>query len=312
LSTPEKELARRIRELRRRHFGPRGKAEFARRLGVAPEEYDRFETHRLPPGELMVRMCELTGEDLQWLLTGVSSRGTVVISGARSRHQDLISRIAQALDSRPQLAAPLEAFFDLLLRGEDARREAALELPAPASGDLIPLFARDEWPDELPDPDGPGGGRWLALCPSVATLAPVERSVALLTEPAMDYQPSKLRSVTLLSLSDAGGAARRFVQSTALAGCFPAAFGVVLDDGVMEPMFAAGDALLVATGAAPQVGQPALCKFADRVDDRCRIWLGEDEEHIQLGRVSDGLNEQLPRAQLRWSLEVLYRVAPAA
>ena len=121
-----------------------------------------------------------------------------------------------------------------------------------------------------------------------------------------------LRNITLLRLPDSGGAAQRFVQSPELARCFPSAFGVVLDDDAMEPMFAAGDALLVATGAEPQVGRPALCKFADQADDRCRIWLGEEGEHIQLGRVSDGVSEQMPRAQLRWALEVLYRVAPAA
>jgi hypothetical protein len=62
----------------------------------------------------------------------------------------------------------------------------------------------------------------------------------------------------------------------------------------------------------PAVGRPALCKFTDRADDRCRIWLGQDEEYVHLGRVSDGRHEQMPRAQLRWSLEVLYRVARAA
>ena len=312
MSTPEKELARRIRELRRRHFGPRGKDEFARRLGVARQDYDRFEAGKLPPGELMVRMCELTGEDLQWLLTGVSSRGTVVISGARNRHQDLITRIAQALDARPRLATSLEAFLDLLLRGADARREAAPELPTPTIGDLIPLFAPGEWPDQLPDPDDPGGGRMLVPFSSSETLALAERSAALLAEPAMDYDPGTLRNVTLLSLPDAGGPARRFLQSCELARCFQGAFGVVLGDDAMEPMFAAGDALLVAAGAEPQVGRPALCKFADHTDDRCRIWLGADEDYVQLGRVSDGLDEQMSRAQLRWSLEVLYRVAPAA
>lgn len=312
MSTPEKELAQRIRELRRRHFGPRGKREFARRLGVAREEYDRFEAGRLPPGELMVRMCELTGEDLQWLLTGVSSRGTVVISGARNRHQDLITRIAQALDARPKLATPLEAFFELLLRGEDGRRETTPELPPPAAEDLIPLLARDEWPDELPDPDGPGGGRMLAPLPSSELLAPAERRPALLAEPAMDYGPDTLRNATLLSVPDATGAPRRFVQSRELTRCFPAAFGVVLDDDTMAPMFVAGDALLTAAGAEPRVGRPALCKFADRAHDRCRIWLGADDQHIQLGRVVDGQHEQVPREQLRWSLEVLYRVAPAA
>lgn len=313
MSTPEKALAERIKELRRRHFGPRGKPEFARRLGLSLEEYEGFEAGKLPPGEVMVRMCEVTGEDLQWLLTGVAARGTVLISGARSRHQNLLTRVARALDTRPGLAGPLEAFLDLLVRGESVRQAGTPSLPIPAPDELIPLFGREEWPEELPDPDGPGGGEVLApfFLPE-ELLAVTERAAASLTEPAMEYDGSALRDVALLAVPDASGRARRFVQSREVAHCFPAVFGVLLDDETMEPMFVRGDALLVTVGARPRIGQPALCKFVDRAEDRCRVWLGEDEEHVYLGRVSDGQHEQMSRAQLRWSLEVLYRVAQAA
>jgi len=113
MGSAEKALTERIRQLRRRHFGAGGKAEFARRLDLPLEEYERFERGRLPPGDVMLRMCELTGEDLQWLLTGVAARGTVVISGTRGRHQDFLTRLARLLDEKPTLAAPLEAFVEL-------------------------------------------------------------------------------------------------------------------------------------------------------------------------------------------------------
>jgi hypothetical protein len=312
VSSPEKALAKRIRELRRRHFGPRGKGEFARKLGLALEDYERFEGGKLPPGELMVRMCELTGEDLQWLLTGVPARGTVLISGARSRHQNLLTRVAQAVDAQPKLAAPLEAFLDLLLRVETTREKATPALPGPAPADLIPVFGRNEWPDELPDAGQPGSGHPLAPVVPQEALTVAERAPGGLTEPAMEYDHADLRDVVLLALPAENGPTRRFVQSREVARCFPQAFGVILDDKTMEPMFAAGDLLLAAIGVKARIGRPALCKFADRADDRCRVWLGEDEQHVHLGRVSDGQHEQMPRVQLRWSLEVLYRVAQAA
>jgi len=311
VSTPEKALAKRIRELRRRHFGARGKGEFARQLGLPVEEYERFERGMVPPGELMVRMCESTGEDLQWLLTGVAARGTVVISGARNRHQNLLTRIAQALDGRPELAAPLEAFVDLLLSGEQARKSAVRRLPAPQADELIPLFEAGCWPDELPDPDGPGGVFSLAVTPAEHALASCERAPARLAEPAAEYDEAQTRPVSLVVVGDAGDAPRRFVHSGELSRCFPGAFGLLLGNDEMSPMFAAGDAVLVSSGAVPAVGRPAVCKLADG-DDRCRIWLGEDGDRVQLGRVSDGSREELPRERLRWALEVLYRVAPAA
>ena len=313
MSTPEKALAKRIRDLRRRHFGPRGKGQFARVLGVPLETYERFERCSLPPGDIMVRMCEATGEDLQWLLTGVAGRGTVVISGARGRHQSFLTQVARALDDRPELAAPMEAFLDLLLRGEDAKRGDKPRLPTLTPEALIPLVGRNEWPDELPDPDGPGGGHWLAPPTSAELLKVADRMPAGLCEPGLTYDPAAVRAVTLLSVPRGDAApGHLYVQGREIAQCFPGMFGVVLDDNTMEPMFTAGDAVLVAAGAEQRLGRPALCKFDDRANDRCRIWLGEDEQHIYLGRVSDGRDERMPRDQLRWSREVLYRVARAA
>lgn len=150
MSSPEQALARRIRELRRRHFGPQGKELFATRLGLSLEEYGRFEQGVVPPGEVMVRMCEATGEDLQWLLTGVAARRTMVIAGTRGRHQDLLARLARLLDERPQLAAPVEAFVDLLTQGEPAHAEEAPALPGPSHQHLVPILEPQELPRTLP------------------------------------------------------------------------------------------------------------------------------------------------------------------
>ena len=87
------------------------------------------------------------------------------------------------------------------------------------------------------------------------------------------------------------------------------AFGVRLADDTMKPMFLNGDAVLVAVGAEPQIGRPALCKLANERGARCRIWLGQDETHVHLGRLTDGEQEDVARQTLAWSLEVLYRLA---
>jgi len=312
VSDAQQALAQRIRELRRRHFGPRGKQAFAQKLGVRLTEYERYERGTVPPGHVLVRMCELTGEDLQWLLTGVTARGTVVISGARHRHRDLLARIARALDAHPTLATPLEAFLDLLLRSAATRQETAPGLPVPVTGELIPVFDRGHWPERLPVPDAQGGSGPLVPVVPPGSLDAAERTAMTLVEPALDYGAADSRTVTLLTLPDAGGLPRRFVQSRELACCFPLAFGVTMDDDAMAPMFAVGDIVLTTVGAEPQLGRPALCKFADQGHDRCRIWLGQDDRYVHLGRASDGQHEELPRAQFRWALEALYRVARAA
>lgn len=302
---PERALTERIKELRRRHFGPQGRAAFARRLGLALEEYTRFERGVIPPGDVLVRICEVTGEDLQWLLTGVAGRGTVVISGTRGRHQGLLARLARLLDERPECAAPIEAFVDLLVHGAAVRADAAAALAPPTSSPLIPLFEPERVPRAL---DGGRAGLVLPehLPPSIET----ERCT--FAEPAMSYTPEHLRPVDVLTVELPGGERRRFISAEGISRFFPRAFGVRLADDLMRPMFAAGDVAVVATDAPAKVGRPALCLIHEEPTVRCRIWLGTEDDAAHLGRLADGACEDVPRVSVQWSLEVLFRLTRAA
>ncbi|MGE0479101.1 MAG: helix-turn-helix domain-containing protein [Phycisphaerae bacterium] len=309
MSGAEHSLCERIRELRRRHFGARGRDELARRLNVPLDTYARYERDTIPPGAVLVQMCELTGEDLQWLLTGVASRGAVVISGARRRHQDLLARLAQLLDTRPALATPIEAFLDLLQRPSIATDAHALAEPAPRG--LIPVFELDELGDSLPDDDGPRGGLWR---PPAGVLALAAPSSACLSEPVVSVDADadgEPRRVSLVRGGEPGARERLYVDDDELRRSFPRVFGARLADAEMSPMFAPGDVLLVARDAAAQVGRPALFKPAGAAA-RCRLWLGAGAHGMELGRVGDGAREQLASDSITWALEVLFRVAPAA
>ncbi len=311
MNSPEQALCKRIQELRRRHFGRQGKAAFAQRLGLTVEQYTRFERGTVPPGDVMVRICEATGEDLQWLLTGVAARGTVVISGTRGRHQDLLARLARLLDDRPETAPPVEAFVDLLARGARARAEPALELPRVKPTHLIPIFELDDLPRELPGSDsGPEG--FFELAPIANAALERDVSAAVLAEPAMEYTAETEHSTELVVARGPDGRARDCLLSEELARCFPHAFGVRIPDDAMAPMFVTGDVALVVSGGAPRIGRPALCRLADGPAACCRIWLGENEGTVQLGRVGDGETEEITRDRLLWSLEVLFRVRRAA
>lgn len=301
------ELGRRVRELRRRHFGPRGKEEFARRLGLAAKDVERFEHGAIPAGDVLIRMCEITGEDLQWLLAGVVSRSTVVISNARPRHTELLSRLATALDGAPNLAAPIEAFLDLLVRGEEVRKSAGNEIPRLAPGGLIPVFEAADAPFQLP---GSGSDQPLLPHPSGET-AVRERVAVMRTAPAVDYRRSSRASGELLRIDDAGGGQRWWLQDAHLSVRSPAMFGVRIAEDAMRPMFESGDVLVVAPTDRPRAGRPALCCLRDKPPLRCRVWLGEGAGHADLGRLDDGSRERVAMTDICWALEVLFRVVAA-
>ena len=66
----EKAIINRIINLRTQHFGVRGKSNFARELGISPSTYNYYEDNRVPPLETLLKMCDVTGVDIYWLLMG--------------------------------------------------------------------------------------------------------------------------------------------------------------------------------------------------------------------------------------------------
>ncbi len=312
MATAEKELSKRIADIRRRHYGARGKGAFAAQLGVSAEEYARYERGAVPSGEVLVRICELTGEDLQWLLTGVAARGTVVIAGTRGRHQELLARLARLLDERPELARPLESFVRLLVDGSDLEPAAKQRLENSDHAALIPIYAATE-PVKLEDADAadgePDGGH--PLLPTEIASLRVAAEVRIM-EPDPQGTERNARAVELVEIQERSGTSRLCVRDELVTAHFPQAFALRVNDDTMAPMIATGDAVVVSPTVDPELGEPAVCIDARTRGSRCRIWLGSDADRIRLGRCSDGCVEEVAPADVLHSFAVLFRVCLAA
>ena len=107
---PANEICRRVAELRLKAAGPRGKSTFAKQLGISPSTYDYYEGSRTPPAEMLVRIAEVAGADLHWLLTGEPGAAAL---GAEDH--PVLRRAAKLLADCPDAAGPLGAFADLLI-----------------------------------------------------------------------------------------------------------------------------------------------------------------------------------------------------
>ncbi|MGE3181686.1 MAG: helix-turn-helix domain-containing protein [Phycisphaerae bacterium] len=303
-------LAERIKTLRRRHYGQRGgAAEFAAHLGISAEEYKSFERGTVPSGEMLVNICEQTGEDMQWLLTGVSSRGTVVISNARVRHQAFLGRLAQFLEENPDRARPFESLLDLL---SEARATNAISrnLPVPPVSELIPIYAADAVPAKLPDDDDDPPG---ARMPLAQLTGECTWSRASFVEVGNGVVNSELvrRSVDVLTSREPAAQMSSFVHLPSLARSFPQTFAVAVNDEAMTPCVEPGDAVVVTPGIAPRLGAPALLRMRAG-PARVRVWLGKAENGFEVAALHDPARETIAPADVCWSLEVLYVVARAA
>lgn len=297
------DLAQRVRELRRRHFGARGKAGFAERIGVNVAEYETYERGAIPPPDVLVRMCAVTGEDLQWLLTGVASRGTMVITGALDRHQALLARVARMISSRPERANAIEAFVELLEQGDQAA--APTELPAPPRpGELIPVFDWDALPRRREDLLEAVRGTRGAVAPAWGT-----RTSASATFAEPSARPVAECACAIETFGEGQGR-RRLVRSAELGALAPACFGVQVVGDDAAPLILDGDVIVVSPEGEPRVGHPALCRLES--GPVVGVWLGRDDDEVILGRLSDGLEQHVAAADLCWCGPVTHRVRLAA
>jgi hypothetical protein len=69
------QVAQRLVELRRDHFGEHGSTLLAILVGVSQREWSGYETGQPVPMGVLRRVAELTDTDFEWLRTGQGSRG---------------------------------------------------------------------------------------------------------------------------------------------------------------------------------------------------------------------------------------------
>ncbi len=106
------EICRRIARVRMEFAGPRGKSSFSKQLGLSPSTYDYYEAARVPPADVLVRIADLAGVNLRWLLTGEEIEGNN-LPAVPAGHPAVL-RAAELIGQHPEAAKPLAAFLDIL------------------------------------------------------------------------------------------------------------------------------------------------------------------------------------------------------
>jgi len=132
-SEQDNSICQRVAAVRCETCGERGKARFAKQLGISPSTYDYYESARIPPAELLVKIADVGGVDLRWLLTGESSAGSKVPAS-----HPAVRRVAELIGDHPKAAEPLLAFLDIL---EGTFAFPAKEASQPASEHAQPTAA---------------------------------------------------------------------------------------------------------------------------------------------------------------------------
>ena len=107
----QKAFAERLIKIRKEYIQASTKIKFAEALGVGHTVYSRYEKDTPPSISVLQSICDLTGTDPVWLLTGNSTAEKKIPHiGPR-----LLDKIESLLKNTPSAQNAVEAFVDLLI-----------------------------------------------------------------------------------------------------------------------------------------------------------------------------------------------------
>ena len=309
--SPLPEICTRIAQVRLDVAGRRGKARFAQQLGISASTYDYYESGRVPPAEILLRISDLGGVDLRWLLTGVAG------STAVAADNPIVQRAAALLADCPQAEAPLAAFLDILAQ--------SMKFPAEAGGQGGPDVSEEPL-QATQSAEGPADdwipilGRSAAGVPhfwdcddraeGITTLGKLverhagKRSVSAGVAREADDREDRPIQVITLTAPDSPEASQ-FLVAGEIRRRWPDAFAVRIDGESMSPDIRHGQVVVLSPSVPAVNGRPAVVQLDRQIGVTCKLYR-RDGKTVHLVPVNEHFApQQFPAEQVVWALRVL-------
>jgi len=317
LQQPDKrpDLCKRLHTLRLRHYGPRGKANFAKALRLPLSTYCTYESCRLAPADILARATELTGCDLEWLLTG--KIGRINTDNLSPEETGAVERMARLIAGRPEARQALEALVDLLSKGagenvtSDNMRQAPPKQPPIQLTDrvLAPIVGRTAaghlafWREE----EELAGLRDLRSL-AEAVLAGEGESMfeTEITTAGPPY--AKAGSAAVVAFAESRQIGDVLVNGVVVLGTRKLGrrlVAVEIDGESMESVLYGGDYILVDTDQPAASGEIALVRVEGQIGTTCKIFLPEGDKVRLIPANAAYETAVVKKDQIRWACRVV-------
>lgn len=312
----EKAIIERVRYLRRQYSGERGKSTFAHALGLSPSTYSYYEKNRVPPIEVLLKIRDTTGADLDWLLTGAKSEKDL----PPDAHNSLLRKLDVLLKDKPELAAPVSAFVELLSEKQGLERHLRPAPPPPAirQPGWIPVLGRTAagilhfWNQTfLPEPK--------QAVTELDDLVKRHIGKAIVGARGGKVSVDLKASVVLEGLSAAEVSLIRvggdhaeeiveFVESEEIHNLFPDSFALHTDGDSMSPRINDGDIVIVSPSIPAVQGQIGIARLANQIGVTCKL-IRMTEESVHLIPINEKYETKVSKKHdLLWALAVLCHI----
>ena len=318
----------RIKQIRVELLGARGKAAFARQLGISPTTYQSYESSRVPPAVVLVRIAVLGDVVLRWLLTGQSGQEPAVPAG-----HPIIQRAARLLAKHPGAAAPLNAFVEIL--AESLKFPAKEAISEEADGGAEQAGPSDQAGAVAAESNGNVQAEWIPILGRSAAGVPhfwSDRTesagvttLADLIERHAGRRDRSIRPATAHTEADGLADVVQIITLTAAesreviefisAPSFKArhrdAFAVRIDGQSMSPDIRHGDVVILSPSVPAASGWPAVIQLEGQIGVTCKLFR-KDKQTVHLVPIHEQFGPKAyPAERLVWALRVLVCVRPA-
>jgi len=313
----EKAIIERIKLLRQQYAGDRGKSKFARVLGISPSTYSYYEENRIPPIDLLVKICEVTGADLEWLLKGQSTKKNSVFGPNR----ELLQKLDGLFTNNPELTEAVLAFVELLCekKGLEEKHDWQVLSTKSARPGWIPVLGRTAagivhfWDQSLlPEPK-------LAVTQledivekhiGKKIVKSVNATVSIDLQTRILVDGFKIQQANLIQVGGQDeGQIVEFIQCDEIHKLFPDSFALQIDGDSMSPKINDGDIVILSPSVTAAQGQIAIARLANQIGVTCKL-IRTAEKGVHLIPINERYETKVvDKKDLLWALAVLCHIS---
>jgi SOS-response transcriptional repressor LexA/DNA-binding XRE family transcriptional regulator len=316
-------IIERIKQLRTCFAGLRGKSKFAKALNISPSTYNYYENNRMPPIEVLLKICEVTCTDLHWLLTGQEGGKKSSSDEHKSYKQQncLVYSIDNLLNSYPDLAEPISAFVDLLCqkKGVENKIEGKatdVETDRPA---WIPVLGRTAagmvyfWDSQtLPQPSEAVTELDELVKKHIGKeiVGMVDAKISVDLQAKELLNNLKKTDVNLIQVAaKESEEITEFVQCRQIYELFSDSFALRIDGDSMSPRINDGDIVILSPSVAANQGQIGIIRLKNQIGVTCKLIRMTDKD-IHLIPINEKYQTKvIPKRELVWALAVLCHIS---
>jgi transcriptional regulator with XRE-family HTH domain len=324
----EKAIIERIKYLRTQYSGSRGKSKFARTLGISASTYSYYENNRIPPLEILLKISEVTGADLNWLLSGRKALKTPISELEKHTfgpNSSLLRKLDDLLSRDPELAEPISAFIELLCQKKGIEKELYSKIPptTPTRPSWIPVLGRTAagmihfWDKEVLPQSKQAVTELDELVKKhigKAIVASVDGAVLIDLQARPLVDGLKKRQANLIQVSgQEQDEIVEFVQCEEIFEMFPDSFALHIDGDSMSPRINDGD-IVILSPSVPVVaqGQIGIARLANQIGVTCKL-IRSTEQDVHLIPINERYEAKVvAKKDLLWALAVLCHISTCA